>query len=126
MAFDGDTPVEELRIDPGEWHLLDGYCRKYAFTRGILSTVATLYDEARQAISQLPYPLLRLESGVTPVPVRNTYKTPHTLGSDRIAAVVGAHYLQPDRDVLVVAIGPCITYDMVPAAGTYRGAGLSR
>lgn len=125
VAFDGDTPVEELRIDPGEWHLLDSFCCKYAFTQGILSTVATLYDEARQAISQLPFPLLRLESGVTPVPVRNTYKTPHTLGSDRIAAVVGAHYLQPDRDVLVIDIGTCITYDMVTADGTYLGGNIS-
>ena len=33
-----------------------------------------------------------------PLPVRNLYKTPDTLGADRIAAACGAHHLFPETD----------------------------
>ena len=41
----------------------------------------------------------------TPVPVTNLYKTPQTLGMDRLAAVVAANWLKPGHDVLVIDAG---------------------
>lgn len=61
----------------------------------------------------------------TPVPFTNAYHTPQTLGLDRIAAVAGAGFLHPGKDVLVVDIGTCITYDLLDGAGTYHGGGIS-
>ena len=61
----------------------------------------------------------------TPVPVNNNYLTPETLGLDRLAAVVGAHFLYPKKPVLVIDTGTAITYDLIEADGTYPGGVIS-
>ena len=73
----------------------------------------------------MPFDIMFFESGKTPVPVVSSYKTPLTLGADRLAAVVGANWLQPDADVLVIDIGTCITFDFINAAGVYEGGNIS-
>lgn len=49
----------------------------------------------------------------TRVPLKNCYKTPETLGYDRLAAAVGANGIFPNKDVLVIDIGTAITIDLV-------------
>jgi type III pantothenate kinase len=64
-------------------------------------------------------------SNTTPLPLVNLYKTPETLGYDRIAAVTGAHTIFPEKNVLVIDAGTAITFDMVTAAGDYIGGNIS-
>lgn len=61
----------------------------------------------------------------TPVPLKNLYATPGTLGADRLAAAAGAHTLFPGRTMLIVDFGTAITYDIVTAAGEYLGGNIS-
>ncbi len=61
----------------------------------------------------------------TPVPIRNAYRTPETLGRDRLAAAVGATVLYPGRNALIVDFGTAVTLDLVTADGTYRGGCIS-
>jgi type III pantothenate kinase len=61
----------------------------------------------------------------TPVPIKNKYGTPNTLGVDRIAAAVGASFLYPEKNCLTIDIGTCITYDTIDRTGTYLGGGIS-
>jgi len=61
----------------------------------------------------------------TPIPVENRYRSKETLGYDRVAAVVGAHYLFPDKNVLVVDAGTAITCDLVTSGGIYLGGTIS-
>jgi type III pantothenate kinase len=58
-------------------------------------------------------------------PIKNHYATPHTLGIDRLVAVMGAHCLYPGADNLVIDAGTCITYDYVDAGGNYYGGSIS-
>lgn len=60
-----------------------------------------------------------------PVPVQNLYKTPETLGVDRLAGVCGAKQLFPSEHCLVIDAGTCITYDFLDSAGTYYGGSIS-
>ncbi len=64
-------------------------------------------------------------SALTPLPIKNEYKTPKTLGKDRIAAVTGANDLFPKKNVLVIDAGTCITYDFLDKKGTYHGGNIS-
>ena len=64
-------------------------------------------------------------TAATPVPINNLYKTPETLGKDRLAAVVGAHSLFPDKDVLVFDAGTALTIDFIDKEGNYRGGNIS-
>jgi type III pantothenate kinase len=68
--------------------------------------------------------LLVLDSN-TPIPISNTYNTPHSLGNDRIALAVGAHEHFPNHNVLAIDAGTCITYDFVNAQSEYIGGGIS-
>jgi type III pantothenate kinase len=61
----------------------------------------------------------------TPLPIKLNYDTPQTLGTDRIAAAVGAWALFPNRNVLVIDSGTCITYDLVTADGVFQGGIIS-
>lgn len=125
VAFDGEDPVEIVTMDDGEWGKLDRLCAAYRFDRGIYSAVAAVHDGLQRRLSSMPFRMMRLVSGVTPVPINIKYSTPLTLGTDRLAAVVGAHRRQPGRDVLVIDTGTCITYDFITAAGDYLGGNIS-
>ena len=61
----------------------------------------------------------------TPLPITIDYKTPNTLGRDRIAAVVGASVLFPKQDVLVFDAGTCLTADFVNKEKVYKGGRIS-
>jgi type III pantothenate kinase len=61
----------------------------------------------------------------TPIPLVNRYRTPETLGYDRIAAAVGAYTIFPGKTVLVIDAGTAITYDIVTATGEYLGGNIS-
>ncbi|HEU5291741.1 MAG TPA: type III pantothenate kinase [Cyclobacteriaceae bacterium] len=64
-------------------------------------------------------------SHTLPLPVTLLYKTPHTLGVDRIAGACGALQLFPGFSSLVIDAGSCITYDFIDATGNYHGGGIS-
>lgn len=52
------------------------------------------------------------------------YKTPETLGADRLAAVAGAAYLAPDADFMVVDAGTCLKFEYLKDK-TYLGGSIS-
>jgi len=68
---------------------------------------------------------LRLFSSEMALGLNNYYLTPGTLGTDRLAAVIGAGHIFPGTDNLVISGGTCITYDLVDAAGNYFGGSIS-
>lgn len=61
----------------------------------------------------------------TKVPFKNEYRSPNTLGVDRIALAAAAVTSWPGKDVLVIDAGSCITYDFVSASGSYIGGSIS-
>lgn len=124
VCFDGDTVVEEMRIDKGEGYRLNDFCSKYKFDKGIISSVSTVSDDFVDIVDNLDFPVIKMASDKTPIPIKNSYATP-SLGTDRLAAAVGANYLQPGKDILIIDIGTCVTFDFVSADGVYRGGNIS-
>lgn len=61
----------------------------------------------------------------TPVPVKNLYATPETLGLDRLAGAVGASVLFPRETVLVVDLGTALTFDILTSEGEFLGGNIS-
>ena len=60
-----------------------------------------------------------------PLPVRNLYATPATLGADRLAGVCGAQQIFPLHACLVIDAGTCITYDFLDKERNYHGGSIS-
>jgi type III pantothenate kinase len=64
-------------------------------------------------------------SNKTPLPIKNLYGSPETLGYDRIAAIVGANTICPDTSVLVTDIGSAITIDFINNRNEFHGGNIS-
>ena len=73
----------------------------------------------------VPGEILAFSPATTPVPLRNAYATPHSLGADRLAAAVGAATLRPSRDTLVIDAGTALKFDLVTADATYHGGSIA-
>jgi type III pantothenate kinase len=64
-------------------------------------------------------------NGKIKLPFQSAYKTPETLGSDRIAAVAGACRLYSQKNVLCIDAGTCIKFDLIDSEGIYHGGSIS-
>ncbi len=89
----------------------------------IVSTVNKL-PQALKGYLYKNYHFIELNSN-TPIPIVNKYKTPETLGNDRLAAVVAGASLYPNQNVLVIDAGSCITFDFVNRKNEYIGGSIS-
>ncbi|MDY3266090.1 MAG: type III pantothenate kinase [Phocaeicola sp.] len=123
-VFDGDELIEVLR---GSNHSLDCMrilCNKYKIDRCIIASVITLSNTIKRQLAAVTFPVLELNYK-TPVPVTNNYKTPETLGMDRLAAVVGANYIKPQRNLLVIDAGTALTFEFIDEKAQYWGGNIS-
>ncbi len=59
------------------------------------------------------------------IPFINKYATPETLGVDRIALVASASFQFPNKNVLIIDVGSCITYDFLSSENDYLGGAIS-
>ena len=61
----------------------------------------------------------------THLPIINSYKTPETLGNDRIANAVSAFTAFPNQNTLTIDVGTCIKFDFINANNEYLGGSIS-
>ncbi|MGL5938621.1 MAG: type III pantothenate kinase [Phocaeicola sp.] len=122
--FEKDKIIEVIRDSNQSLAQLGMLCEKYSLTQGIISSVISYSDKIKSELKKLPFELLHLNY-LTPIPIQNRYRTPHTLGMDRVAGVVGANYLHPHTPLLVIDAGTCITYDFITSKGIYEGGNIS-
>ncbi|MEC9187495.1 MAG: type III pantothenate kinase, partial [Bacteroidota bacterium] len=59
------------------------------------------------------------------LPIQLHYETLITLGKDRIANAVGAHFMYSNTSNLVIDLGTCITYDFIDNRGVFQGGAIS-
>ena len=98
---------------------------RYSGLKGvIISSVVNYSREIIDYLGNLYKPCIELDHS-TPIPLENSYRTPETLGYDRIAAAVGAYTIYPGKTVLVIDAGTAITYDIVTADGEFVGGNIS-
>lgn len=82
-----------------------------------LSAEALFFLENRLKI----YPITRQSK----FPFTNLYKTPDTLGIDRMVVSAGASLMYPDKNKLIIDAGTAITYDFVDCNNNYHGGMIS-
>lgn len=58
-------------------------------------------------------------------PIKIAYKTPDTLGIDRMVLAASAYFQYSSKNILVIDTGTCITYDFVDDKGIYQGGAIS-
>lgn len=122
--FQGENLVDKV-VWP-EWGIKDfsTYTTNHTVESVILSSTAGNKAEELDDFLRSRFRYLKLDH-LTPLPILNTYKTPETLGKDRLAAVVGAQALFPEKTCLVIDAGTCITLDVLESGTTFLGGNIS-
>ena len=123
--FDGDTLIEQLCVSHEALpEALRELGTDATIRAAIISSVIPLSPAVEDALATLPFPCLHMSAQLK-MPFHIAYKTPETLGPDRLAAVAEAYAQQPGHDLLVIDAGTAITYDILTADGTYHGGQIS-
>ena len=94
-------------------------CIDYA----IISSVGRLPKNA-MALIESSFKVLILNASIK-YPFINTYETPETLGVDRLALVAASVKKYPNKNVLIIDAGTCITYDFINEKNEYLGGAIS-
>lgn len=97
--------------------------KKYGAAYVIISSVKHLTKKMKSFIEESPTCFLL--SPFMKLPFTIDYKTPETLGLDRLAAVAGAWARFPKKNSLVIDAGTCIKYDLITSNGAYLGGNIS-
>ena len=124
-VFDGGTVVSDGCSEEFDEAVIDRILAAHpGITQAIVATTRGPVDDTVALVRRRIGRCLRL-SPQLPLPIRNGYTTPETLGEDRLAAAVGAASLYPGRNLLIVDFGTAITIDQVSADGVFRGGNIS-
>ena len=123
-VFENDTVFELLVIDKRKiLSEIKKILKEYNITSGILSSVSFISEKTLEKLQNLVQ--LTILSSSTSVPFSNLYKTPTTLGVDRIALAASAVYNFPEKNTLIIDAGTCITFDFVNSESQYLGGAIS-
>lgn len=122
-VMDGETTVREWRFDRFTQGDADAIIAGYSPSKAIVASTGGDGERICAMLEGRVGFLLRM-SPLTPVPIEIDYDTPETLGTDRIAAAVGAVEVYGAGDMLIVDMGTAITFDFV-GGGVFRGGNIS-
>jgi len=121
--FDDHKLVKtDILKSPDTDHVL-GYFNDYNIQHSIISSVNDDIHLLEDALAQRTN-YIRFSAQLNNS-IDNRYKTPGTLGLDRLAGVIGAKTLYPGIGCLVIDAGTCITYDAIDKNGVYKGGSIS-
>lgn len=98
------------------------WCAAHEHSMAIVSSVAHP-GTGERALAQLKH--LHRFSHKSRLPFINRYKTPETLGHDRMAVVAGARSFFPEGALLCIDAGTCMTFDVVNEQNEYVGGAIS-
>ena len=93
--------------------------------QALISSVRADSDSLYESLTDLGInQVLSFRSGLK-LPIKIQYKTPETLGTDRIANACMASAIFPKDNILAIDIGTCIKFDMVTSDQEYLGGSIS-
>lgn len=117
-VFSGNEIIELKKIEIENEELIKNLLSEYKIKSIIISSVRKERDwnfNIRTIVL----------SEKTKLPITLQYKTPQTLGNDRIANVVAVNSLYKNKNILVIDAGTCITFDFIDNNSCYHGGRIS-
>ncbi|MDR0865785.1 MAG: type III pantothenate kinase [Candidatus Symbiothrix sp.] len=122
--FEHNTLVKSFQPEVLTPEVLQTVIRKFQPQAGILCAVKKTDPDLCDFLAGILPVFYELNSQL-PLPLTIDYRTPETLGMDRVAAAVGAFAQKPEKNLLVIDMGTAITLDFVTAEGIYKGGNIS-
>ena len=121
--FEGGIKVSSARVNDFNSESFEKIISGFVFDKAIISSVRVTPEFVTEILS-LRKIYIHTLSYKSKIPFEIQYKTPETLGSDRIAALAGAFNLFPNENILIIDAGTAITYDFL-INGIYKGGNIS-
>jgi type III pantothenate kinase len=103
--------------------LLEKFINNHNVIGAIVSSVTNDIPDLKKLFTK-KIPILNFDS-TTPIPIKSYYKTPKTLGVDRLALAVAANSLYPNQNALAIDCGTAMTFDFVNSNNNYMGGAIS-
>lgn len=114
-AFDGEAVL-----------CVEAFVDRYGVKYSIVSSTRGDGERVKTELNRIVERVLLFDHS-TPIPIANSYLSPKTLGSDRLAAAIGAWSLYGEAvdRLLIVDMGSAITIDLVTRSGGFEGGVIS-
>ena len=116
--FNNDQLVEILKTSEIEIGKVNTLIKEFDIKNVIISSVR------KEMNWNLDVEVIHL-SHKTSLPINLNYKNPETFGKDRIANIVAVSVEYPNKNVVVIDAGTCITYDFINKNKEYLGGRIS-
>lgn len=126
-VYQGDALVSKVQTAHVDFFsTLKKIIRQYSnLSSVIISSVSNWNEKEVVSFFQKLNVTVVVLTSATKIPFFNLYKTPATLGVDRIALVASAVSQFEGENCLVIDAGSCITYDFVGSDKKYYGGTIS-
>ena len=124
FLFNGEQMVLHARKENTSFGIIDEWKSLYGIDKAIISSVITEQPALTEELSKLGCPVIRFSNKLQ-LPLEIKYRTPHTLGTDRLAAAIGAWNEAPGRNIVVIDAGSAITVDFIDRNGNYLGGNIA-
>ncbi len=125
--FEENNLIEtfETKEENEIFSFIDNLIEKHSVENIIIASTRADLADFLSKTNQNKLKNIFLLSSDLPVPLKNHYQTPKTLGTDRIAGMCGAKAIFPTQNCLVIDIGTCITYDLIDDKDNFFGGTIS-
>lgn len=121
-VFQNGELIENHRIEGEYEDALSQLNKRFDYPPSILSSVLNISETKNIAAI---FKNCFLVDNSSNFPINFDYKTPQTLGIDRICNAVASSYLNPNTNVVSVDIGTCIKFDLVNKDKLYLGGSIA-
>jgi type III pantothenate kinase len=122
-VFEGKTKILSTRVNNLGRESFEKFISDFVFHKAIISAVMFTPKFVNDILTSQGVVIHTL-SYKSKLPFEMQYKTPETLGTDRIAALAGAFNRFPDENILIIDAGTAITYDFL-INGVHKGGNIS-
>ena len=118
MLFYQPVPTDTLP------DFLEDLLQRYPVTHAGISQVGKQIDGLEAFLQNHGVAYIFINTGLN-LPFQTAYRTPESLGADRLALVAGAVYRQKNKNTLIIDAGTCVTYDFIDRNNVYHGGAIS-
>lgn len=122
-VFDGPEIREVLTLENDREETIATLIKKFKPGKSLLSSVID-HNAAIETMLSIAGKFHKLDHR-SKIPVTTPVGKPETIGADRLALVVAASELFPDKNNLVIGLGTAITYNFINRKNEFLGGAIS-
>jgi len=123
-VFEQDIILEIVYSENLQLEEIRDLTNRFSAIQSVILSAVKDYSQAIDNFLKEQFQYLKLND-TTPLPFVNLYKSPQTLGKDRMAIAAACGAMFPGENVLAIVAGTTVTYDIVNQKGEYFGGRIS-